>query len=324
MRTILIFLLLGSILQADEFPTHTIKNDRLSLKVYLPNAEKGFYRGTRFDWSGVFTVEFKGHKLFGPWKANHDPKNNDDIVGPCEEFGSAFSSPLNYREAKVGERFLKIGVGELEKPKEDAYRFFHNYKIAKAGEWKVIKSDDKLIFTQGLHTDYGYAYSYIKILSVEGSEVQILHNLKNTGTKAISTDSYNHNFFNVDGDAVGKNYELILPFEAKVEKVSKDSNPVAIWKSKTLRFDGLLDQGSIYYELSGFNSKTGSADAAVTMRHKPTGIGVRVTGDLPPSRFNVWGIKTTLCPEPFVQLDLEPGKSLSWGWKYDFTLNAQQ
>ena len=125
---------LASPVAAADYPTHTLKSEHLSVKVYQPDAEKGFYRGTRFDWSGVFSVEFEKHKLFGPWKGTHDPANNDDIVGPCEEFGSGFTGPLNYKDAKVGERFLKIGVGELEKPKEEKYQFFRNYKIAKAGE----------------------------------------------------------------------------------------------------------------------------------------------------------------------------------------------
>jgi hypothetical protein len=30
-----------------------LKTNGLKMTVYLPDAEKGFYRGTRFDWSGV-------------------------------------------------------------------------------------------------------------------------------------------------------------------------------------------------------------------------------------------------------------------------------
>ena len=85
-----------------------LKNDKLKVKVYLPDAQKGFYRGTRFDWAGVCgEIEFAGHKIFGPWKDTHDPTNHDDIIGPCEEFG--IDKPLGYDDAKVGETFLKIG-----------------------------------------------------------------------------------------------------------------------------------------------------------------------------------------------------------------------
>ena len=305
-------------LRGADYPTHTLKSEHLQLKIYLPDSENGFYRGTRFDGSGVFTVEFGGHKLFGPWKDKHDPKNNDDIVGPCEEFGSGFSSPLNYKEAEVGGRFLKIGVGELEKPKEEKYRFFNNYKIAKAGEWKIEKSEGKITFAQSIKTDFGYAYTYTKILLLDGKELRILHVLENTCDKPISTDCYNHNFFNVDGDGVGKNYRLDLPFEPKDTKVDKGSNPAAKWVGKSLTFTDPLDKGQIYFELGGFDPKPGSKDAGVTMKHLPSGVSVRATGDRPPSRFNVWGIGSTLCPEPFVQLDIEPGKKAVWSWKYEF------
>src|SRR3984957_12161893 len=107
----------GPHLHAEDYPHVVIKGDKLKFTLYEADATKGFYRGTRFDHAGVFGhMEFAGHKIFGPWKDTHDPTNHDDIVGPCDEFG--IDSPLGYDDAKVGGTFLKIGVGELEKPKE--------------------------------------------------------------------------------------------------------------------------------------------------------------------------------------------------------------
>jgi hypothetical protein len=313
----LVGLLVIGLAPAADYPTHTMKSDQLTVTVYLPDAEQGFYRGTRFDWSGVFGVEFGGHKLFGPWKDKHNPKNNDDIVGPSEEFG--MFAPLGYDAAKVGDTFVKIGVGELEKPKEEKYSFFRNYTIKKAGEWKVDKSDGKTTFEQSVSAASGYGYKYAKILTVSGAELRIMHVLENTGTKAISTDHYNHNFFNVNGDAVGKNYELDFPFDLKADIVKERFAELVQLDGKKLRLKGTIDKESIYAELSGFSKDAGSKDAAVTMRHVPTGVTVRVSGDRPPSKFNVWGMKTTLCPEPFLQFDLEPGKKAVWTWKYQFS-----
>src|SRR5579883_1184498 len=72
------------------------------------------------------------HKLFGPWKDTHDPTNHDDIIGLAPEFGQV--NPLGYDDAKVGGTFLKIGVGELEKPKEEKYSFATKYKVVKLAE----------------------------------------------------------------------------------------------------------------------------------------------------------------------------------------------
>src|SRR5262245_48520237 len=105
-HTVAVFVILSSVghAAAEDYPHVFLKNDKLKVKVYLPDAEKGFYRGTRFDHAGVFgEIVFAEHKLFGPWKDKHDPTNHDDIVGPCEEFGN--QQPLGYDEAKVGGTF---------------------------------------------------------------------------------------------------------------------------------------------------------------------------------------------------------------------------
>ncbi len=318
LRAIALLLAAGTLARADDFPKHVLKSDALAVTVYLPDAKAGFYRGTRFDWAGVCTVEFAGHKVFGPWKAKHDPKNNDDIVGPVEEFGSSVP-PLNYDDAKVGETFVKIGVGELTKPKEDKYRFFHNYAIATAGEWTVEKSDAKITFTQTLTTTSGYGYKYAKILTAIGTELRLTHVLENTGTKAIKTDVYNHNFFNVNGDGVGKNYELEFPFAPTAPTPQNRFAEVVKLDGKKLTFTGELDKGQIFADLGGFDARPDNKDAKVTMRHKPSGVSVTATADKPLHAVRVWGIKETICPEPFLLFDIAPGKKVSWTWKYEFT-----
>src|SRR5436309_9575672 len=68
----------GSARAADP-PRHVLTDGRLTLSVLLPDAKTGFYRGTRFDWSGVVEkAQINGHTLFGYWKATHDPTNHDD------------------------------------------------------------------------------------------------------------------------------------------------------------------------------------------------------------------------------------------------------
>lgn len=40
-------------LSAQSFPSHEMTNREISATVYLPDAAGGFYRTTRFDWSGA-------------------------------------------------------------------------------------------------------------------------------------------------------------------------------------------------------------------------------------------------------------------------------
>jgi hypothetical protein len=305
--------LIGPAVAADH-PTHTLKSDQLTLTVYLPDAENGFYRGTRFDWSGVFSVEFGKHTLFGPWRPA-DPTSHDSIVGPCEEFGTA--NALGYADAKPGDTFVKIGVGELEKPKEEKYSQFAKYNIVKPGAWKVTTTGGRVTFEQSVAAN-GYGYKYTKIVAVQGAEVRIQHVLENTGTRAISSDCYNHNFFNVDGDTVGKNYELEFSFTPTADAPRERFREVVKLDGKRLAFTDSLAKGTIYAELGGYGT-TDPKENRVSMRHLPSGVSVRATGDKPLKKFNVWGIGSTLCPEPFVQLDIEPGKRAVWSWTYEFT-----
>jgi hypothetical protein len=195
--------------RADNYPTCELKTEGLRGVLYLPDPVKGFYRGSRFDWSGVLGhVEFAGHELFTRWLGGvHHPTNFEAILGPVEEFGTA--QALGYEEAKVGETFLKIGVGELQKPAEKSYGNLRNYKIVKPGAWTIDRVGPAQVrFTQEVRTAKGYGYWYEKTIAAESvkqaqgqqrsARLTIAHRLKNTGVKPLVTDVYNHNFFNID------------------------------------------------------------------------------------------------------------------------------
>jgi hypothetical protein len=301
---------------ADEYPHLYLKNDKLKVKVYLPDAQKGFYRGTRFDWAGVFgEVEFAGHKLFGPWKDTHDPTNHDDIIGPCEEFG--MEKPLGYDDAKVGETFLKIGVGELEKPKEEKYSFAGKYKIVKPAEWKVMRDGDEISWATAANAaGFGYKYQKEVRLLLGEPVVEIRHTLQNTGTKPIVTDFYNHNFFNVDGDPIGPNYRILFSFEPKAKELRGRWGELADLSGRELGFKKPLTDGFVMAGLEGFDPM--SDRHQFHFRHAPSGVRLKVTGDYRLAKMNVWGINTTICPEPFMNMDLRPGKTADWTITYRF------
>jgi len=128
----------GKLLAADP-PQAEITNGQIKVKLYLPDARNGFYRGTRFDWSGVIaSLEYNGHNYYGPWFNRVDPKVDDfrfegaeiiaspcsGVTGPVEEF-QTHGSALGWDEAKVGGTFIKIGVGVLRKG-EASYNFVNN------------------------------------------------------------------------------------------------------------------------------------------------------------------------------------------------------
>ena len=133
----ILFTLAAATLAAAEFPQAEISNGTVRAKLYLPDAEQGYYRATRFDWSGqIASLEFQGHNYFGQWFDRYDPKLHDSILGPVEEFLTN-GIGLGYNDVKAGESFVKIGVGAIRKPEERAFRQFNTYEIADPGKWTV-------------------------------------------------------------------------------------------------------------------------------------------------------------------------------------------
>ena len=45
---------------------------------------------------------------------------------------------------------------------------------------------------------------------------------------------------------------------------------------------------------------------------------MQITGDRPMSRFGYWSIRTVMAVEPYVDINVEPGKTFTWKWTYDY------
>jgi hypothetical protein len=193
----------------EPFPEARIKNGLITARLYLPDTSTGYYRGSRFDWSGVIPeLEYRGHTYFGQWFEKYSPTLHDAIMGPVEDF-----YPIGYDEAKVGESFLKIGIGMVAKPQEAKYFFANPYVITNSGSWKTGKKSDQVEFIHTLNDkDYGYQYTKIVYLEKNKPVMVLSHKLKNTGNRPIETNVYNHNFLVLDKEPVGTSYVLKVPF----------------------------------------------------------------------------------------------------------------
>lgn len=312
-RSILSMILFGGIAAA-QFPQAEIANSAIRAKLYLPDAQSGYYRATRFDWSGVIaSLEWKGHQYFGKWFERYDPKIHDAITGPVEEFLTNMSA-LGYDEVKPGESFIRIGVGAVRKPDEPAYRRFVTYDITDHGKWSVKKKNDWIEFTHQLRDTAGYAYQYRKKIRLDGNRMLLEHRLKNTGGKAIATSVYNHNFFMLDLQPTGPDVVVRFPFEPR--PVS-DLKGLATIRGKELAYLQELQRGqTVQSFLEGYGGTHSDYDFHV--ENRKTGAGVRQIGDRPISKLLVWSIRTTVCPEAYIDLSVAPGKEVSWRIQYEF------
>jgi hypothetical protein len=324
---------------ATEPPAASISNGVVRAKLYLPDVDNGYYRGTRFDWSGsVASLETNGHTYFGQWFPRYDPKLHDSITGPVEDY-----APLNYTESKPGETFVKIGIGVLKRLDEPQYKFSNPYDLLDTGKWSVRTGPDFVEYRHELaDPKSGYAYIYTKTVRLTSGKPQmtIEHTLKNTGTKAIATNVYNHGFFMLDSQPTGPDFTVTFPFDIKT---TRDMNGLAEPRGKQIIYLKTLQENvsasgspggapagggapgaapgrggrqAASTLIEGFSSDPKDFDIRVE-NHK-TGAGVRITGNRPLWRINFWSVRTTVCPEAYVEVKADPGKETSWRLTYDF------
>jgi len=316
MKLPLLFTLAAAALAADGFPQAEISNGGVRAKLYLPDARQGYYRATRFDWSGqIASLEFQGHNYFGQWFDRYDANRNDSILGPVEEFLSG-GLGLGYNGVKTGESFVKIGVGALRKPEERAFSQFKTYEIADPGKWTVNQFPDRVEFTHELPATAGYAYLYKKTVRLTAGKPQLVleHSLRNTGTKPIETSVYEHNFYVIDGQPAGPDFTVKFPFTVRA---AADLGGLAEIRGTQLTFLKELQKGqTVHSALEGYG-KT-AKDYDIRVENALARSGVRQTSDRPLAKLDFWAIRSTVCPEAYIDMRIEPGNEFTWRIVYDF------
>ncbi|GAC1416097.1 MAG: hypothetical protein NVSMB62_05210 [Acidobacteriaceae bacterium] len=293
-----------------------ITNGRLDVAVYLPDVKRGYYRGSRFDWSGIVgCASLNEHTFFGEWFAHYDPMINDAVTGPAEEFRHP-TSELGYDEAAPGGLFLKPGVGVLRRIDSSPYRFGAPYPIVDHGRWSARIRSDSITFRQDLRSSIGYAYRYEKILSLDrrGNVLSLQHHLLNRGSKPIDTAIYDHDFYMLDGAATGPDMQVRFPFAPVAESPLPETVRI---DGRTLRFVAPLQQRpGLGTYLTGFSSNVSDYD--FTTEDKVRGLGVEQSADSPIERFYLWGTTRTICPEAYIAIHVPPGQMQSWTIHYRF------
>jgi hypothetical protein len=316
-----------------DHPKALLTNGKLDALVFLPDARNGYYRSTRFDWSGVVgCVSLNGHKFFGEWFTQYDPLKNDSITGPVEEFRTddgpmGFNAPhpgelsvrpgaIGYKEARPGETFLKPGVGGLRKLDDSPYQFGGAYPIVDTGTWTVKLRKRSVRFRQVLRGPEGYAYVYEKTLTLNKSEpiMTLQHSLKNTGKKAIDTYVYDHDFFMLDGKATGPGMVVHFKFEPKPQG---EIGAAAKIEGKDLVYvDALAPRKGVAGYLMGYSDDVRDYD--FTVEDTRSKVGVQQTSDHSLARLYFWSTQKTICPEGYIRLNVVPGETSRWTLRYRF------
>jgi hypothetical protein len=298
------------------YPADTLANDLLKVRFYLPDRSAGYYRGTRFDWSGLISrIEYAGHSFFSEFKTEHDPLNHDDVCGTAEEFG--ITAPAGYAEAAPGEGFLKVGIGVLEKPDSGPYSFGRRHRIVQEAPWEVTKGPNRVEFRQILANTNGWGYRYAKTLELDPASptLTIRRRLTNTGTRAIQTDHYGHNFLQIDGVPAGPDYVLTFPFEPKLGTDSQTHGCMAVSGRSLIFIKEVPADKSVWLRIEGHRS---AADNRITIENRKTKAAMEIATDQPLSRLAFYCHGGVLSPEPFVEVNLPAGATKEWATVYSF------
>jgi hypothetical protein len=314
--------------QSAAHPEAEISNGLLTARMFLPDADKGYYRSTRFDWSGaIYSLKHEGNEYYGVWYDRIDPKvvnwvfEGDDIVsglasglaGPVNEF----QTPIGWDEAAPGGRFIKLGVGVLRRGEGNYNRFVH-YDVLDPGRWTVDRTANAVEFIQTLSApDLGYGYIYRKVVTlVEGKpEMVIEQSMTNTGARAIRSEVYNHHFMVMNQQPPGPDFTIRFPFEPKPTRapnaalINVKGNELVYAKQLSGR-----DQAVVLFE--GYGNT--AADTEVIIENEKLGAGVRITADRPLIRNMLWSIRSVFAIEPYIAVNIEPREAFTWTNRFEY------
>lgn len=323
----------GSILAAEALeraPKIEIANGLVAATVLLPDRDTGFYRGTRFDWSGMIaSLRLGGQEFYGLWfdRISGDVGDfvfqdggivvgpNTAALGPADGFDPG--EPIGWAEAAPGGVFLKIGVGLLRKPADGApYNSFRTYDIVDPGVWKVVPEADGVLFIHTVEDAAGaLGCEYRKELRLLPGEprLQITYGLRNTGSRPFSTTTFNHNFLTLSGDPTARGVRAGTP--APLPAPTSVGGPLRLYGATAI-FDRALAPGEIAKAIFEADREGAAYDIHVT---NADGAGFSARSDQPLTRLVLWSIQRTLSLEPFVTISVPAGEVRSWTVTYTYS-----
>jgi hypothetical protein len=87
-----------------DYPSVTLKSRHIITRIYLPDAQKGFYKGTRFDWAGVVAKLTADGKVYhDQWFDRIDPNGADFVYDGDKIVNSPASAIMGLPEEFNGD-----------------------------------------------------------------------------------------------------------------------------------------------------------------------------------------------------------------------------
>ena len=144
-------------------------------------------------------------------------------------------------------------------------------------------------------------------------DLVIDHSLQNTGRAAITTDQYNHNFLTLDGESIGPDFLISLPFRIQTPS-AVGSELAAVWENEIRFVKALVPGDVVSFPIQGFGETPSDYD--IRVENRKAGTGLRITGNRPLTKLSLWSIRSVVSMEPFVDVSTEPGGHTVWTYTY--------
>lgn len=284
-----------------------IQSGNLAASLAQPDASLFEARGSRFDLSGIVRqLTFCGHTFF-----LFDPASG--FISTAEEFST--ENPPGFADVAIGEGFHKIGVGLFRKEFEP----YTNHKPSpriRDSEWTVTHGTDWAEFRTEEER-----WLYTKRLTVSNDSLTVFRTLKNYGDMPLCTDHYSHNFLQIDGETVGPAYRLQFDSPLTLREARSRTLDCLEFDGQTLSLSRALSNEE---SLMLFFQTLENLPRQVAVENAQTGAMVSVETSLPVCEWRLFAASNCICPEPFVQLAVPPGESVSWETRYRFSSDSLQ
>jgi hypothetical protein len=142
-------------------------------------------------------------------------------------------------------------------------------------------------------------------------QLTITHRLKNTGTTAINTTVYDHNFLRL----VAGNGGVKVTFPFAPAAASPPPADLMRVQGKSLTYlRPMANKERISFLVSGFGKTAADYDFTIA----GGGASVRVQGDQPITRLNIFSVDRVQSVEPYIAIDLAPGAEKRWTYTYTY------
>lgn len=286
--------------------THRLTCGDFVVDVMDPAAPDRYNRGVRFTPVAAILSASRGTNEFLFHEAEHDPLTG--AAGLLAEFDPV-GPPPGFAEADIGEGYVKIGVGVLEKDAA-SYGFWPQHAVVRPAQTTVTWGESNAQFHQTCPLYGGYGYELAARVEVGAGTITVDWRLKNIGSKVLDTRQYAHNSFRFNRRPVGLGYEARFPCDIQVRGLQDEQRQ----SGRSILFTAPIPLAA-NIEVDYPVGCTGPD--VIEVRHVD-GLSARCTTSIPSVRTVLHASADYLCPEQFVAIRLDPGEEVAWRRGYEF------